>query len=558
MDMAVTTNGWGAVNAAPYDVVNSSIQKQKCLPDGFTFTCSGSLFAMNINCTVSGTEDNTETPCKWKEWKLIPGGSGQIVYMTCVVENAYAHIQMSNNAQSKVYNISGSNIELSLNLKAVADASYNIKGCSGTAFKIIADEDQAVQVLDSTIFSNLDKDSDKILIDLLKDGFTTYLNNHLSDFSAAFSVVMIGGEIAKAQEDFQWMLPTDVSYAVEQTNDGQNYFGVLTMIDNDKITSQSQQLDTRAFIKIPEGANSVLILSAEKFCKHILLPSAVNVITGSTKADFEISQDSLSITNNKDLQWDKFQLSDGSVVQPTLPKGSFDIHVESTYIVIEIVGMRYSPSNGITVVTNLTQKVQIDMVKKSDGTLALSVDPKSAYNYSTINSSVEVAEWLKITEIILEATTAIASIACGVGMLGEKIAAKAVTTAVEGATAEVEMSASAISEAVEESGAEVESAISGAAAEVSAGAAIKTTGFFASNYVKILEAISGIIAGVSGVSCAIVELTKYIEQEQFDNLPSLNDFAQILLGNYAWPNLEDAKIINAKLSDSLLIYTNIL
>ena len=555
--MSITTNGWGAVNAASYDVVNSSIQKQGSLPDGFVFTSSGELFRMDITCTVSGAKDDKEQLCTWKEWKLIPGGSGSIVYMTCVMESAYAHVQMTSNAQSQIYDISGSELCISLNLKATADANYNIRTLPGTANKIVADTDQPVQLLNSTVFSGLDPHKDEILIDLLKDGFTTHLNSHLKDFAVAFAVVMIDGKIAEAKKDFQWMLPTDISYAVERTLDGRDYFGVLTMIDNDKITTQSQQLDVRAFLNMPADANSVLIISAEKFCKHILLPSAINVISDSTTNDFEIGKDGLTITNNKELKWDKFKLNDGTVVQPILPKGSFDMHMESDYIVIEIVGMQYSPSAGITVETNMTQKVQIKMVKKSDGTMALTVDPQSAFQYSNIHSSVQVAEWLKIVEILLDVTAAIASLAGGVGMIGEKIAAKAATTTVETAAAEVEMTASSISEAVEESSEEVANTISEAAMQISTGVETQTTGFFASNYVKIMEKVCGAVAGACGVSVGIIELTKYIENKQFDNLPTLNNFAQILLENYAWPNLDDAKIVNAELSDSLLIYTNI-
>lgn len=555
--MSVTTNGWGAVNAASYDVVNRSIQKQGSLPDGFAFTSSGKLMTMDITCTVSGGKDDKEQLCTWKEWKLIPGGSGSIVYMTCVMETAYAHFQIASSDQSQIYDISGSELYISLNLKATADANYNIKTLPGTANKIVADTDQAVQILNKTVFSGLDPQKDEIVIDLLKDGFSAYLNSHLKDFAVAFAVVMLGGKIAEAKKDFQWMLPTDISYAVEQTYDKHDYFGILTMIDNDKITTQSQQLDVRAFSNMPTDANSILIVSAEKFCKHIILPSAINVVTGSTINDFDIGTDGLTIINNKELKWDKFKINDGTVIQPILPKGSFNMRVESDCIVIEIFGMRYSPSAGITVVTNLTQKVQIQMVKNSDDAMVLTVDPKSAFNYSSIHSSIEVAEWLKIMEILLDVTAAIAALAGGVGVIGEKIAAKAATTAVESAAAEVEMTASSISEVVETSGEEVANAITDAAVQISTGVEAQTSGFFASNYVKILEKVCGVVAGACGVSIGIIELIKYIENKQFDNLPTLNDFAKILLENYAWPKLDDAKIVNAELSDSLLIYTDI-
>ncbi len=554
----ITTNGWGAVNAASIEVVNKSIAKQKKLPQDFSITKQGSLLGIDIFCTISGDKNDKTKLCKWEKWEITPGGSGEIIYMSCILGNAYANIETKESNEISIYDISKSDIRLSLNLKAVSDESYNIKGKTGIASKITAEDEKEIQILDSTIINGLDEKKDRLLIDLIKEGFADYFKEHLKEFSAAFGVVMLSGKIAEGKEDFQWLIPTDVSYAFERTHDNHCYFGILTMLDNDKITTQSQQIDTRIFENMPKNANSVLFISGEKFCKHILLPSAVAIITGSKKEDFDIGKDKISITNNKKMNWDKFKLENDSVIQPTIPKGALEIKINSNFIEIEIVGMHYSPSPGITVNMNLTQKVEIKIEKRdSDGNYVLVTDNKSAFQYNKVTASVEVAEWLKITEIVIEVVSAVASLACGALAIKGKIAAKAATIVVEETVAEVEIAEQAIAETAQEEIQAASTVINTAASEIASATAETTGGFFASNFCKVTQQVCGFIAAAGGISIAITEIVKYIETEDYDNIPTLNDFANLLLGNYAWPDLKEAKIIGGDLMDVLMLYTNI-
>lgn len=555
--MAVTTDGWGAVNAASIDVVNSSILKQGKLPEGFTLTGTASLLEiMKIDCTVAGSKEDKTTPVQWKEWKIIPGGSGSLVYLSCIIGTAYliAEITTQGETIDRTFDISESSIDISVNLKAVSDSNYNIQGQTGTASKIVADNDKNIQVEDSTDIKNIPEE-EKAVIDLVKDCFSDYFNKNLKDFPPVFNVIMLDGKIAEAKKDFQWLMPTAVSYAYEKTSD-KDYFGVLTMLDNDETTGLSQQFDTRAFGYMPKDANSVLMISAEKLCKHMLLPSAVSVIDGSKEEDFEIQEDQISITNKNDLTWDNFKIEGGDVVQPVIPAGAFKMKINGTYIEIEILGMHYSPSSGITVRTNMTQKVELTIGRKTDGTIVLATNPKSAYKYNSIFSSVEVENWLKITEIALEITGIVASLACGGGLIASKVASCAATTVAEG-TADIAIEGEAIAEAAEESSEESASTIITAAEEVAAGATTRSAGIVASNFCKVTAKVCSLIAAASGAAILITDLIKDGDEADFENAPSLLEFADILLGNYSWPNLNEVKIVDAKLDDVLLIYTNI-
>lgn len=63
----ITTNGWGAVNAASIEVVNKSIAKQKKLPQDFSITKQGSLLGIDIFCTISGDKNDKTKLCKWEK-----------------------------------------------------------------------------------------------------------------------------------------------------------------------------------------------------------------------------------------------------------------------------------------------------------------------------------------------------------------------------------------------------------------------------------------------------------------------------------------------------------
>lgn len=368
---------------------------------------------------------------------------------------------------------------------------------------------------------------------------------------------MLNAEIGEEDENFKWLIPSAVSYACESNKYG-NYYGILTMIDKDEIGTHSQQIDTQVFDRIPDNANSALLIGAEKFCKNILLPSAAAIITGSKISDFDIGSDLISVTNNKDLKWDNFETGNGKTITPTIPKGAFDLRIVGSYIIIEITGMHYSPSAGITVTTSLTQKIELSIEKRSDGHCVLVPKRESAFNDCTVSSGVQVSGTIKILNVVLDVVGAVAGLACGIGAFGRFFAETAAITT-EAAAGTASISVETAGEVIEEESI-AEAVISGAESIDAIEAGVSTVtkgGIFASNYCKIATELSGLIAGIAGASVAAIALVEYIDNKNYDKIPSLNDFGMKLLGNYAWPQLEDAEIVDAELCDVLILYTNI-
>lgn len=558
-NMGISSNGWGAINIAPIEVVNKSIELQKKLPGGFTASAKGSFMGIDVDCAVSGKAGDEKELCKWTKWEINSSSSGHILFMSCTLGIANAEFKAAGEPEN--FDISESRIDISVDLTFLEDKNYNINGINGTANVLKIDKKEAVSVENTSKITNLSDDKQKTAyVSFVLEALKEYFNANLGNMEAVFGVIMLSQDIAKKDEHFRWLIPNDVSYAAETTRDGRAYFGILTMIDGDKAKgSQSQEFDVGVIERIPSSANSVLMISPEKFTKHILLPSAAAIVTNSEIQDFSISSDGLSITNNKELKWDKFEI-EGGEIQPTLPKGAFTLNCEGTDLKIDIVGMHYTPSVGITVTVNMSQKVSFKSEKNSKGEYVLVADTSNLFNSCSIGSSVQVAEWIKITEIVLDVVAAVASLACGVGAIGTAIAGKAATTvAAEGAEIAVETAAiaevavsdiDAVSEVIEFSSASIDSMAAGVST-------VTRGGFFASNSCKLMTKITGLVGALSGASIAAMEITKYVETKDFDKIPTLNNLAMNLLGSYTWPELGDVTIENIELFDTLLVHTKI-
>lgn len=565
--MAITTNGWGAVNVAPIEVVNKSIAKQNKLPGAFTAKSQGKIFMETADCFISGSKTDTNITCKWEKWEMAPNGSGHIVYLSCTLATAFAHFSEEGKEGKEVYDISGSRLDISVDLSAVEDSQYHVPDKKGTAnvLMVNSDKDIAVNIQNTTKLNNLPASGDTQLYNSMAiAAFEDYFRDHLKEFKPVFGVILLNAELGEADKNFKWLIPSAVSYACETNRKG-SYYGILTMIDNDKIGTHSQQIDTQIFDKIPSGANSALVIGAEKFCKYVLLPSAAAIITGSKIEDFDIGSDRISVTNNKDMKWDNFETGKGKTITPTIPKGAFDMRIMGSFIIIDITGMHYSPSEGITVTTSLTQKIELAIEKRSDGHCVLIPKKDSAFNECTVSSGVQVSEAIKIVNVILEVVSAVAGIACGVGAFGQLFTkAAAVTTEAAAATTEAVAETATISVDMAsqtlEAGdiAEVVTQCSESLDEIAAGTTTVTRGgFFASNFCKVATKLSSLVAGLGAIGIATITLIEYIDNKNYDKMPSLNDFGMRLLGNYAWPQMKDAEIIDAELCDVLILYTKI-
>src|SRR5207253_2070034 len=99
-DTSVSTFGWDTAYIASFPIVNKAIMAQKSFPTAFNYTDVTGI-------TISGN---------WLSWQLSPGGAGQDVQMTCVVQSGTA------TGLGPTGDLTNSSMVIQVNLKAVAAA----------------------------------------------------------------------------------------------------------------------------------------------------------------------------------------------------------------------------------------------------------------------------------------------------------------------------------------------------------------------------------------------------------------------------------------------------
>jgi len=543
MNKIVDTLGWDTVFAASYNTVNEAIESKHTYPTNFNYVEDGTGIIIN------GT---------WKSWKLTPGGSGGSVKMECIVESGIVE-----GLNQPIGDLSSSSLIIRVRLKSLKSDKDTFKDPTA---KVGTGEANILMINTESTAANLavvvsqDSKYPNIKSELFQnslDGiFAKYFNEHISEFNHVFSIMMLNEEADNG--DFAWLKPTTFSYAVGGPKDGtidEHVFGVLSMTGGENISlKQQQSIDISCLQNLPKGSNSAFVISAERVVEHMLLSGAVATIQGSKKEDFEISADGISISNVKDMIWNKFEIDKGNVIEPTLDKGSFTMSMQSDHISLEIVGAHYEVSHGITVKMNLTQKFTYQTIKCDNGNYVFIPDT-SKFTDAKINSTVEVAEWIDITKIITTTVSIIAYIICGLGSIAEACAEKAVITKKRVRAASVIMDLSELfSEESEINSINGISAISIDESFNAVNRVVQKGGILANT--KLRNAI-GIIAALAALPAITIDIATMIINKDYENIPPFNNFASNCLGVMKWPGMKDAELISADIRQSLVIATKL-
>jgi hypothetical protein len=541
-DMSVSTFGWDTAYIAPFPIVNKAIMAQKSFPTAFNYTDATGI-------TISG---------KWLSWQLSPGGAGQDVQMTCVVQTGTA------TGIGQPGDLTNSSLVIQVNLKAVAATQPvndpTAKPGTGNSQALVVDTsgkgaDPAVSV----ISSSYPKVTSVVLQDLLAAVFKNYFNANIGQFNHVFAVMNLNSVADK--DGFQWLKPTAYQYAVAAPENGlleQSAFGLIAMVQNHQVQPSMQQaVDVRALSNLPSGANSAFVISESMVAQNMLLNGAIATIQGSKASDFVFSADGLSVTNGNDLVWGHFKKKDGGIISPTIAKNNFVMRADDTYVYLEIANATYEPSLGVTVHMNLTQKFTYNTVKAKNGNYVFIPDIKGLGN-PNMSSNVSLSEGLQITEIIIGVVAAVAGLLCAASAIGSAIAdAMAVATDVGENTANLVLDAEDIADIIadnseglaEENGAGADSADEGAA-DPGNPALQQACGIFTSTQFRVAV---GLISAIAGAAAGGIGVAKAINAMEYDDIPPFDTFAANCLGASVWPGLADYKLIGASFRSSLVI-----
>ncbi|MBR1086417.1 TULIP family P47-like protein [Bradyrhizobium manausense] len=546
MGQEINLQGWDTANVVTADVLNAAIVAQKTYPLSFDLT-------QGTNA-IKGT---------WGPWQMTLGRSGTLLEFACPVVSGTGI-----DSNGKSHDLAGATLYVEIALQTINDSASNFgDNTAATQPKpaqiLLVDPTSTPAAPAVTVIAIVPQALRNDFFFIFGDWF----NANISAFKHIFHAMMLSETAAKG--DFQWLKPTDYSYAMAvNKNKTFGAFAALCATDGDPIGLLSQQINVNVVKNLPTGSNAVLAISGEKLVQHVLLPGAKAVLQGSDVADFDIIGDDLILTNNKDLIWQNVKLEDGTIVSPRIPKGNFRMRVVEDQLELEFTGMTFKHKLmvGNDIVTiGFTQYYTLGLGTNSKGQRVLTpnfptmttsagiVTPKIVDKPTISVMPDQAAQDFDRTMLIVTIAFSILplgkglySAGQGIWKLGSAIAAKVAQVA--GTGAELALSADEAAElsSAAVSGSDNLAAAAAMSANLPADARLATL-------VNRLTLGSGMISALSGVAMGINQLEQNGDWK-LDDVPALDQFMANVLGASKWTGADNWTLNGVELAQSLLLY----
>ena len=144
-----------------------------------------------------------------------------------------------------------------------------------------------------------------VLPQLLSEWF----NTNIGEFNHVFCALDLTPALS-TKTNYKWIRPTGTSYAVTDNGTLDNsVFAVLTMTQGHTAPS-SHQVSPNAIPNKDDGTNAGFLISGTCYMKNMMLAGACTVFNNEPITSFDITNDGLSVTNNKKLTWGRFKKDD--------------------------------------------------------------------------------------------------------------------------------------------------------------------------------------------------------------------------------------------------------
>ena len=551
--------GWDTASVLQVATLDKLIRSQNKSPPSFDVT-------NKFNGTMKGT---------WGPWSVTPapGISGGNVAMTCPVRTGT--LTLLNGVD---VTLDGLVVHITVSLDAVPDPQSKLtdptrkKTGSGKA------EVQSLKA-DSTGTKaanpvTITKITPQTLSDPTLALFTDWLNANMAAFDAVFHTAVIN-EIADVGA-FQWLKPTgSLSYASTTDGAGDEVFAALCMTDGRSSDDNAHQIDAGAASNFPDGANSCLVISNERFVEKFLKTGAQLTMDGSKDGDFDIVGDDLIVTNNKPLLWRKVTLQDGSVASPTVPTGGMTLEVDEDRMILSFTGLTFEHSLLVgSDVLSMTFKqiTYLSLGKNAKGEPVLTATNRPAgtppdkdvptidqFNITVTpdRTARNFDEWMAIVGVAasLIGVGAFAKAGWAVRAGQEAIAAQGVRDYLAGTEAviDVAMDADAAMDAID--GAELAEGNLAAAAAFTQGALPMSSAAIMN--LEKLGKVAMLCSGVAGVAYGAHKIAELVDSKGYidmDKCPTMETFVANALGCHAWPQSKSWTLTHAELAGSLLLF----
>jgi hypothetical protein len=395
------TYGWDTVFAIRIDDVNASIKNKKTSPKSFS-----------ASTTDPQTHNKVDVNGNFSDWQITTGGSGKLIHMSTPVISLIARGILADGTKAE-FSFNEGNFEVQVELEFLPHNDPPANG-SGTFHNLMVKHsgqtpgEQVVTFIDAYGFGNSTDGSNtpfSAVQDDVESALQIWFNENLNDFEHVFATVNLNREADKGQ--FEWLLPTDVSYAyIDGDSLDNSILGVLCMTGGRSIEGLVQEVSPNA---IPGGSRAGFLISPERFITEMLWPSMPIVYQGVTKDDFKLRSDSTGlILNNGEVTIQSMKDGDGNPHETYLR--NFEISTTNQILTIDAT-TRVTVSPGIEAFTHT--------VSSFDLILHNAENNKQTIFYEQVGTPVvehwtEEGEGIKIIKIFEDIILFVAIIAVGV------------------------------------------------------------------------------------------------------------------------------------------------
>lgn len=307
---------------------------------------------------------------------------------------------------------------------------------------------------------------------------------------------------------------------------------MLCMTDNSVVPSDIQKsVDSEVFKGITKEANAVLCISPQKFCEHVLIEASRSLIIDTLESDYAYSTDGMEVYNVNEIIMKNVEINDGKMVDLKIAPGNYCIRIMNDHLETFITDATFHEVL-YDVYISMNQKIGFETKKNGEDTIFI---PKEGDYYNAVThvevEPTELSDILQWVGIALDILSALLLLGSAITKIA-KIGTTTVRVTAEAATAGVVAETAAVGEAA---------------------------GGIASGTVRSINLTNGLLIG--GSVCGMVGLVKgatpaiaiAIANDDYSEIPTLENFSKNLLSQLKWTGIKEAELMGARLNDAFLL-----
>jgi hypothetical protein len=390
-----STMGWDMVFATTVAEVNKAIEVAGCTPPSFSQLSPEGF-------TVKGDFDN---------WRLTCGGSQHIVEMILPIKSVELTRAADPSKNQAAVDLTVKDLHATVRVQLdfiKADVEDQVKNGirHNLKFRTNMAAGEKIAHVDSVVL-NSGTWTDPGFPVVIGDAMALWLDQNLAQIEHVFAILDL--DMMASVPAFQWMMPSDMSYAMAPgTDEDHAILGVLCMTNKRKATDVIPQIAVGA---VPDGKKGSVVIGYPTLMRELLIPGLPKVFKNTTVDDYTVDIDELGLKLNKAVKLDQIT-HEGKTYHPTMD--SFTLRFETEDLLMTTVTST-DVSPGITSHTEVTSKYKLSFQKDANGkqNIAFKVVEKGTPNSWTTGSKA-----LNIAGIVVAVIGAIAGIILIVASLG--------------------------------------------------------------------------------------------------------------------------------------------